>query len=130
MNQASAGYQVLVLLCQAAVFVGLTVWALRCTRPGRDVAKALVAIITWWPRRQRAARARAAMDRWNGWVNQLAYWTRERGNHDPGTRGYELAQDSINALHRIRPPHPGPCPFDGFTCTDPTCMVHPRSRQS
>jgi hypothetical protein len=112
-----------------AVFPAAIIWALRGTGTGRDVSKALVRLAAWLPRRRRARQARAAMDRWNTWVSQFAYWSNERAHHDPGTRTYELAQDAVNALYRVRPPRPDPCPFDGFTCPDPTCMEHPRSHQ-
>lgn len=102
MNQGSPAYQVLVFVCQVAVFGALATWWLRGTRPGRDLCKAAARLYRL-PARRRAARAQAA---WDGWVAQLTYWTAERGRHASGTRGYELAQDSINALHTIRPPAP------------------------
>lgn len=130
MNQSSAGYQVLVFVCQVVTFGALAAWWLRGTRPGRDVCK-LIAAAYRAPARRRAARAEAA---WGSWVQQIGYWTAERGRHEPGTVGYELAQDTINALHRVRPSRPNHCPFDapfaGFICPNPTCTTHPRSYPS
>lgn len=106
-----------------AMVPAAVIWALRGTRPGRDVCKA--AVWLWrTPERRRAARAR---DTWNSWLHQVNYWADVKRHHDPGTRQYEVAQDCINALRQVQPPSPYPCPHTAFTCSEPGCTNHPRS---
>ena len=116
-------YQALVLACQAATFGGLAVWFVRCTRPGRDLSKA-IAWLALAPRRRRARQRQAAVQEWQA---AFTWWMTCRRQYEPGTRQYETANDMINYLLAVKP---GPCPHDGFTCDRPRCPHHPRSVQS
>lgn len=119
----------LVFIGQVLALAGGAVWFLYGTKVGREFRRDMDKLNAdiRARRRQRAYREAAAI--WERWVRQMAYWGHIRGQNAPGTPSFELAQDMINALEKLRPPHPGQCPYTGFTCPDLHCPNHPRSHQ-
>lgn len=120
----------LVFVGQVAVIAGACLWVAYCTKAGRQVRQGLRETGLQIRRRRQEKAHAAVVAAWERWVRQVAYWGHERDRYAPGTPSHELAQDMINILEKLRPPHPGPCPYVAFTCPHAgRCPNHPRSHQ-
>jgi hypothetical protein len=118
----AAGY-VIGQLIGLALIPAVIIWALRGTRPGRVVWRAVADAVALPAKRRQLEAARAVHDLYATWCTNIRWWIRERDMTAPGSQRHEAAMDMVRYFQYHRP---APCYC--ATCVQ-RCPDNPRSHR-
>lgn len=116
----AAGY-VIGQLIGLALVPAVIIWALRGTRPGRVVWRAVADAVALPGKRRALAEARAVHERYDMWCTTIRWWIRERDMNAPGSQAHEAATDLVRYFQYNRP-----VPCHCATCVQ-RCPTDPRN---
>lgn len=100
-----------------ALIPAVLVWALRGTRPGRVVWRAVADAVALPGKRRALAEARARHEQFSNWRASIIWWMRERDAFPAGHPQHEAAQDLVRyfELHMPEPCYCAACYVPGVT---------------